>query len=143
MTSPYAPVQWTPGPITLPGLQQMANNEQWLFENMPAMYYTGPQIKRTGGLKIAAGRLPFPSTKQGYIDMNVYFGNFFTSGCNPVVTTTVHSYYRGRKFASVMGLGGATNIDSRGFMAVICAVEPVGQDNSIHGGILNWMAVGY
>jgi hypothetical protein len=143
MTSSYAPVEWTPGPITLPGLQQMANNEQYLFENLPTMRYSAPGIARTGGIRVAAGIMPFGSTKQNYLDMNIYFGNFFTSGCRPVVNTTVHSFYRGRKFCSIEGLAGATTVDSRGFLAVICSVEPVGSDNGIHGGILHWTAIGY
>jgi hypothetical protein len=140
----YDPVSWTSGPITTNALQQMANNDQWIYENMPRMVYYSPSINRSSGLKIASGRTTFGSSHLMYKDVTVYFGNFFTAGCKPVVVATVHSFGGQRQLATVRGLGNAHAIDNRGFISQISSQENYPHAvNRIAGGILNWIAVGY
>lgn len=144
-TSQYDPVEWTQGPVSLDGLQQMSNNDQYMFDNMPKMLYSSAGLFRSSGLKISSGRTAYGTKAATWIDITTYFGNFFSVGCNPVVVTTVHSWHGLRKFTTVRGLGNAESIDSRGFICQISSHENTTGPKAdiITGGFLNWVAVGY
>lgn len=112
---PYKAVSWQDNePLFTSKLNQMANNDQWLYENTPRMLYTPYNQRRTEGLKIASGILlcnPAPSGIQQHV---VYFGSFFSQACTPVVVTGLMHQGEVRMTFGVKGIG-QTYVDHRGF----------------------------
>lgn len=86
-TTPYKAVTWGDEPIFKDKLNQMTNNEQWLFENMPTMSFNTYGIKRTNGIKIMAAIAVVPANKKDWSGTTFNFGTFFSSGCKPVIVT--------------------------------------------------------
>lgn len=133
-------MSWNGEPITTDKLNQMCNNSQYLFDRSPRIRYAGPQFTRDTGLKVIAGKTPYPVVQANYIYLPVYFGSFFSSGCNPIVTATVEAPSGGhRNRVMAYGLSGGA-IDNIGFQAVVTteAVPTLGPAGWVH-----WIAVGY
>lgn len=112
---PYKAVSWSDNePLFTSKLNQMANNDQWLYEHMPRMLYTAYNQRKADGLKIASGILmcqPAPSGIQQHV---VYFGSFFSESCTPVVVTGLMHQGEVRMTFGVKGIG-QTYVDHRGF----------------------------
>lgn len=142
MTS-FVPMSWNGEPITTDKLNQMCNNSQYLFDRSPSIRYAAAGITRDDGLKIIAGKTPFaPDPNHDYVNVQIYFGSFFTAGSHPIVTCTaeiVGGYWR--KYVSIQGLSGA-EIDQTGFQAQVVAREN-GTAYIWQGGWVHWQAVGY
>lgn len=112
---PYKAVSWSDNePLFTSKLNQMANNDQWLYEHTPRMLYTAYNQRKADGLKIASGILmchPAPSGIQQHV---VYFGSFFSEACTPVVVTGLMHQGEVRMTFGVKGIG-QTYVDHRGF----------------------------
>jgi hypothetical protein len=140
----YVPMSFNGESLTSSKLNQLCNNVQYLYLNTPRVRYSANGITRDSSLKIISGKTPF-TARPGYDAENIpiYFGNFFSSGSNPVVvaTTEVPGYAK-RKFVCVFGLGGG-EIDHTGFMAQVTTHEALSQYNQIEaGGWVHWTATG-
>lgn len=144
-TTPYKPVSFTSESISQTKLQQMANNEQWLFENMAKMRYATQALTRDAGVRVISGKTPFGTTTGGAsaIDTHIYFGSFFTAGCKPVVTGMVETTGPHlRKLITIRGFGG--EVDHRGFVAHLSTQEFPGVPVNIEAsGWIHWQAIGY
>lgn len=127
----------------------MTNNDQWLFENTPRITYSANSVRRNSGLKMLASHTRYPATPNSeYTGVKVYFGNFFTPGCHPIVTATVStSSSPHKKYVTLCNIDGNNNeiVDHRGFTGLIHAVPWQGTtfDALRNSGILHWVAVGY
>lgn len=140
----YQPTNWNDGePVYTKKLRTMANNDQWLFENMPRMRYNAHDVVRTEGIKIAAGLKPFvPTQNEQYIEP-VEFGAFFSSACYPVVVVgglisrvNIQAHTGARAFAGLQ-------IDHRGFEAIV-NVDPKETHPYMRAPFyLPWIAVGF
>lgn len=149
---PYKNVTWPLGaPLVTDKLNQMANNDQWLFENMPRMQYTANNVKRASGVKIIAGQTRYPATYNAeYVGVATLFGNFFTPGCQPIVSATPSSNSSPHRLSvTICAYANSGNevVDHRGFSAFVQSHPfqatpgqwtPVG-----NSGVLHWIAVGY
>lgn len=87
VATPYKAVTWGDEPVYKDKLNQMTNNEQWLFENAPTVQFNTYGIKRTNGMKIMAGIAVIPASKASSGLATFNFGTFFSSGCKPVIVT--------------------------------------------------------
>lgn len=85
--TPYKATTWGDEPISKDKLNQMSNNDQWIYENMPKMLFNTYGIKRTNGVKILAGIAVVPAAAASSASVTVSFGTFFSSGCKPVIVT--------------------------------------------------------
>lgn len=114
--TPYKSTGWSDDEaVYTDKLAQMANNDQWLYENTPQMNFTTYGIKKTSGLKIMAGIAILPVTSTAYSHTTYNFGTFFTSGCTPVIAYGLQR--AGSHFAfhvAMKGIDGWTP-DHRGF----------------------------
>lgn len=142
--TPYQPVSFNGEMITTQKMNQMTNNDQWLFENTPRIRYNAAGITRDQSLKVMSGKTPFTISSIDYENVNVYFGSFFSAGCKPVVTAVVETTGGWlRKFLTIRGANGG-ELDNTGFIAHITTHEPTGVGNQIEaGGWVHWTAVGY
>jgi hypothetical protein len=142
---PYAPQSWSDNePIFTDKLNAMANNDQWLFENMANVYYNGHGVKKAAGVKIltAAVSIP-PNSKSGNGSRTFYFGNFFSSGCQPFVIASINSYPQGRFHLSTRGIGTFWP-DHRGFEVRISVDELNAKSNKINATVwVPFIAIGW
>lgn len=143
--TPYKPVAWNGEPISNAKLQQMADNDQWLFENSPRIRYSSSNnLVRDAGLKVLAGKTMYGTSSTSAVYTDVYFGNFFSAGSHPVVVCTLETGTTlGRKQVTIAGFGG--EVDHVGFRAAIYVDGGVfdGPPTIEAAGWLNWHAIGY
>jgi hypothetical protein len=110
----YKPVTWGEEPTSTAKLNQMANNTQWVYENMPRMLFNAYGVKKTTGVKIISGIAIVPANGALWSSTTVSFGTFFTPGCKPVVVTGHQLLSSKPRFhLNVIGLS-ENNIDHRG-----------------------------
>jgi hypothetical protein len=103
--TPYKPISFSPNEfLTRAKLNAMTNNDQWLFENTIRGSYSAHNIRRSAGIKIAAGVATFAPTTTGGRWVPIYFGSFFSVGCRPVVVATPTGNGSGRLLCAVTSL---------------------------------------
>lgn len=121
----------------------MCANDQWLYEQMPRMSYYAGGVKRTSGIRIAAGHaVLFPNKTHATSD-NIYFGGFFSQGCRPVVLATSNNHRQPHMWIWTAGIGDRVSAnyypDDRGFSLNVHVDTGV-----ITGSFaVAWIAVGY
>lgn len=144
-TTPYKPTSWSLGEqITREKLNQMTSNDQYLFENQPNAFYNAHGIKKTTGLKIMAGYTVIRGGKSRHYEREVYFGNFFSVGCKPIIVTGLVIQKQSRIHCILRGLRGEYWPDHRGFTAVVDADEINPKTNYFHYGVnVQFLAIGY
>lgn len=115
MTLPYKPTSWTDNEVlSTDKLNQMTNNDQWIYENTPRTKYVGNGTK-TSGVKILATRALVTPRNSIAGTTDLYFGAFFSTGCQPIITCTVTpTGWQRRFFVSVHSLTGTTVPDHTG-----------------------------
>jgi hypothetical protein len=102
-------------------------------------------MKKSSGVKVAAGVALIPPKKATSQKIRIHFGSFFTTGCKPVVTLGIMSPHNGRLIPTMHGISGINHVpDHRGLIARICVSEFNSKVNYfVKRGYLNWIAVGY
>ena len=121
----------------------MANNDQWLFENMSRIRYNNAGLIKDTSLKVIAGKTPYAANNTEEQNVSVYFGSFFTAGCKPVVVCTAEQVARQAILVEINGLSG--ELDYRGFNAHIQDRDAIGLGGwgIRNSGWVHWIAVGY
>lgn len=104
--TPFTPIAWNNEPITDAKMNQMANNDQWLYEHTPTVKFASYGVNKETGIKIHSGICIVPASGTAGAVANWYFGSFFTPGCRPVVNATVQpTTTRVRIYCIVRGIG--------------------------------------
>ena len=142
----FKAINWTPNEkLAQTKTDQMADNQDWLYNNTPRAIYTLPGgIRRVEGVKIASGRVIVAKrTKTDTAYVGVRFGNFFTTSCQPIVTTGIVSDFQTRIFCTIHGIG-VLHPDYRGFnVGVNIAAQIKKNDNIAKSFYVTWQAMGY
>lgn len=120
----------------------MVNNQDYLYDNMPRVRYTWG-VQQDTKIKILCGRITVPAAKQEYFNVKLDIGNYFTSGCSPIVTAlpvsnqedevhiTAHGSYKDKPTATDIVLRGRLSSSS-------------GKKKYIERTIyVDWVAIGY
>lgn len=143
-STPFKTTYWGDNePMYTDKLNQMTNNDQWLYENMPAAYFNSQGIRKSSGVKILSGFAFIKATASVGSATTVYFGSYFSSGCKPVVVTSINAYPQGRFHLWTRGIG-TLFPDSRGFEARINVNEIDPKNNKIKYDIyVPYIAVGW
>ena len=126
-------------------MDQLANNVQWLFENTPRAMYTLPSgLRRVEGVRMSAGRVLIPRrTKSDTASATVRFGNFFSSSCEPIITTGIVTTHQRKIFVIINGIG-RLNPDHTGFQVEVeVAAEGKKKDKIANSFYVTWQALGY
>lgn len=142
----FKAVNWTPNELIGESkTDQMTDNAEWLFINTPRAIYTLGGLRRTEGVKIAAGRVIIAKRmKSDSASATVKFGNFFTARCEPIITTGIVSEHQTKIFATIHGDGGRLQPDNSGFrVAVNIAAEAKRKDKIARSFYITWQAMGY
>lgn len=113
--SSYTPLTWSKGDaVTIERLNQMAENDQFLFEQVVKSKYIFDDAERTSGIKIFARNERFPVTGTKLSQLSVSWDGFFSPDCNPIVNVMVGRMDRNRLWVSAKGPGGENWPNSRG-----------------------------
>ncbi len=123
-------------------MDQLGSNEQWLFENKPNVNYNAHGVRRATGIKIMSGITAFAqNTLNGVQTRPVYFSNFFSVGCQPIVTTGVVSFQL-RIWVIHNGFG-VMFPDHRGMELAVAAVDYTLKSKIERPFWVTWIAMGY
>lgn len=142
----FTAVNWTPNELAgETKFDTLSANADWLYLNTPRAIYTLPGgIRRVEGIKIAAGRaIIFKDTTTDQATVEVRFGNFFSTRCEPIITTGIACEGQPRIFAVYNGIGQMFP-DHRGFQTTInIAAGQEENDNIARTFAVTWQAMGY
>lgn len=125
-------------------MDAMADNTEWLYKNSPRSIYTLPGgLRRVEGIKIASGRAIITKRKSDAAVVEVRFGNYFSTYCEPNITTGIVSATQPRIFCTIQGVGRLIP-DHRGFqVAVNVAANNKKKDKITRTMYVGWQAMGY
>lgn len=137
-------VSWSSEPISVEKLQIMAENTRKIRNLVPTMIFKSNGINKDTGLKIMAGSVVAQPSKNRSQTNDIHFGNFFSVGCNPIVSVETYSEIQKILHVGVHGLGNATLPTHIGCSVYLRYDGPSGGkgsvDNPVH---LGWIAVGW
>jgi hypothetical protein len=123
-------------------MNAMTNNDQWLYENSPTLYYNHAGVRKSNGTKLMSGVVQLPAGGI-YTSATYYFGSFFSAGSRPVVTAGLNSYPQIRIMVAIRGIG-TFFPDHRGFEVRVSAAEVSQTGNKIKSGCwVPFTAVGW
>lgn len=142
----FKAVNWTPNELIGEAKSdQMAANAEWLYRNTPRAIYTLPGgLRRVEGVKVAAGRVIIGRrTRTDSATATVRFGNYFSTRCEPIITTGIVAEHQTRIFCTVNGIG-RLNPDNRGFNVEINIAAGLKKNDKIARSFyVAWQAMGY
>ena len=140
----FRPMTWQPMElITDVKMDRMTQNEEFLSEYLMGTSYRGFGSTRDKGIKLACGLVSIGTSKGAEANKDVRFGNFFSSGCNPIVTTGLVSSHQHRIHLTIDGLG-QLHPDQRGFQVHVRMDSLNKKKNRItHNFYVSWHAMGY
>lgn len=141
----FSAVSWSPSEIiTDERMQQFSDNVQWVFDNTPRAMYTNPSgLKRVNGIRMVSGKALITARATATATVTVQFGNAFTNGCLPVVTTGNNNTFQNKVFVRIQG-NGQLQPNHTGFqievevLSVGTAKEKIKNNFFVH-----WLAMGY
>lgn len=122
----YVPVSWSKEPVSIDKLQQMATNDQALFEMKPSTAIKHNGVNRAKGMKILAGSQLYQPSNTWATSVDLMFGNFFSAGCSPIVVPTIYGFPQTATYIHPKGLGNTKLPDHRGFSVYVRSNERIG-----------------
>lgn len=141
----FKAINWTPTEmIGERKMDAMTDNAEWLFKNTPRAVYTLPGgLRRAEGIKLASGRVIITKRNTDKATVEVRFGNYFSTRCEPNITTGVVSGGQTQIFCIVHGIGRLIP-DARGFqVGVNIAAQNEKKDKILESFYVSWNAMGY
>lgn len=141
----YKVVSWSPGEVvTAESLNALAGRDDWLKENAVTGKHTYGTT-RTTGVKLVNGLTTIAAnTGNDRRTVRVNFGNFFSSGCRPVVTTSVTSTTQAQLFVNITGPGSIVAPTREGFdIQVIVSGAYAAKNRKLKKCYVSWIAMGY
>lgn len=144
MITQWKPVSWVPNEdITSDKLNTMADNLEYLRQKQVGARYSAFGVNTEDNLKIISGVSYVPGNAKGpTCTINVSFGNAFSNGCKPVVTTSCYSEVRRYMMITVQALTGTARMpDNTGFRAT--AAYWATKDPHCPPCYVAWQALGY
>jgi len=143
--TPFRAVNWSPNELVGEDkMTQISANMNWLRDNTPRVVYTLPSgLRRVEGVRIASGRIMIAARKSDDATATVRFSNFFSSRCQPNITTGIVATGQVRIFCVTHGIG-QLQPDDRGFQVVVnIAAENKKTDKIAKSFYVHWQAMGY
>jgi hypothetical protein len=143
--SVYRPINWSPNEVV--GEEKMdifTSNLDYLYKNTPRAVYTIAGLTRVEGVRIASGRVNVAAASSDTANYQVRFGNFFSTGCQPNITTgLVSTGTQLQVFCTLSGIGQVLP-DSTGFNVTVNIASPNKSTDTIRNTVyVMWEAMGY
>lgn len=145
MITAFKATNWSPNEvISEPKMDTMTENAEFLFRNTPRAIYTLPGIARVEGVKEASGRIYIAKSSRDYASVGVRFGNYFSNGCQPIITTGIYSEGNSRAIFYVVRGMGKLIPDHEGFQVDVNIAATYKKNDKIAKGFyVTWKATGY
>ena len=140
----FKAINWSPNELIGENkMDTLVSNAEFLFYNTPRALYTADTLRRVEGVKIASGRGVITARPEDTAGLTISFGNFFSSGCQPIITTGISANNEVAIFAVVNGI--STELpDNTGFQVEVnVATTIAANDRFVQSVYINWMAMGY
>lgn len=142
----YVTVAWGDEPVSVEKLHQMATNDQALFEMKPSAAIRHEGVSRSKGMKSLAGSQLFQPSNTWSQSVDLYFGNFFSVGCKPIVIPVIYGFPQTASYIHPKGLSGTKIPDHRGFSVYVRSNERGG--GGLNGKLtqpfyIQYIAMGY
>lgn len=140
----FKAIVWSPNELIGESkMDTLVSNSEFLFYNTPRALFTDTGIARVEGVKIASGRGIITARTSDTAGLTISFGNFFSNGCQPIITTGINSEGETAIFCVVSGISTAIP-DNTGFkVEANVATTIAANDQFLRSVYINWMAVGY
>lgn len=143
-STPFKVVSWSPNdPITSDKLGAMVTNDDWLKENMISGRYGANGISRDTGIRIASGLALVTSRKSADASVSVNFGNYFSNGCKPIVTTGTVSSAQRQIYVTIDGPGTGMQPTRDGFQVHVHVNSTSKTKKISRNFYVAWHALGY
>lgn len=143
-STPFRHVSWGEEAVSKDKLEQMSSNDEYLLDNMTRASFKNMGARKNTGIKILAGTAYIAPNKKGSRTETVYFGDYFSFGCRPVVVTQVSGAPVQRIATAIKGIGHIDNPDHRGFVIYAWAANRDAKNAKIKHGIrIHWHAIGF
>lgn len=143
-STPFKVVSWSPNdPITDEKLDAMVSNDNWLRDNMTISRYGANGVNRDTGIRIASGLALITSRKSAQATKFVGFGNFFSDGCKPIVTTGIVSASQRQIFATIDGPGSKPQPTRDGFQVHVFVNSTNKKKKISRNFYVSWHALGF
>lgn len=141
----FRAISWNPHElISEAKMDRLSANMDYLYNATPRVTYkldTG--LTRTEGMKILAGRVTVGPQKTDNGTARVTFGNFFTSGCQPIITTGIYAAWMPKMFCTIGGIGRIVP-DHTGFIVYLNVASDVKKNDRLSKTTyVGWQAIGY
>lgn len=137
-------LSWSPyDPITDEKLQGMVDNDNYLRDNMTRSQYGANGITKTTGVKIASGLALITARKGRSATRSVFFGNYFSDGCKPIVTTGTVSISQRMIWVTHYGPGSNLIPTRDGFTVFVYVDTETKKKNITRNFYVSWHALGY
>ncbi len=141
----FKALSWTPNElIGERKTKQINENAEYLYLNTPRAVYTLPGgLRKPDGIKIASGKALITKRDRDTASVEVRFGNFFSSRCQPNITTGIIAVGQPRIFCIINGIGTLLP-DSRGFQVTVNIDAGQKKNDKIARSFyVAWNAMGY
>lgn len=134
MGSVFKHIGWGPGEyVSTQKLNDMAANDDWLFQNALTGYYDVLGVVRDSGLSIRTGYIKALKTENMGVFIGSYYSRPFIPGVRPVVLTGMAcDNYFGMLHAT-KGLDGRAIPDHRGFNLMLWQLRDPGGPTKFQG----------
>lgn len=140
----FVDVSWVKEPVVVEKLQQMATNDKFLLETKPSTVIKHKGITKNRGMKILAGSALFQPSLTWATNNEIFFGNFFSAGCFPVVSANIYGAPQTASYIHPKGLGGEQLPDHRGFGVYVRSNERTGFNGRItRPYYISYIAIGW
>jgi len=132
--SVFKHIGWGPGEyVSTQKLNDMAANDDWLFQNALTGYYDVLGVVRDSGLSIRTGYIKALKTENMGVFIGSYYSRPFIPGVRPVVLTGMAcDNYFGMLHAT-KGLDGRAIPDHRGFNLMLWQLRDPGGPTKFQG----------
>ncbi len=143
--TPFKVISWSPDePIDDYKLDAMNSNDNWLRQVMVRGQYRANGVYRDEGIRLASGLALITARKASTAAVNVNFGQYFSDGCKPVVTTGIVSRAQRQIFVTVDGPGSQWLPSRDGFQVHVAVIAAKKANKKISRNFyVAWHAVGY
>lgn len=140
----YKSVSWGEEPVVVEKLHQMATNDQALFEMKPSTAIKHVGANRNKGMKILAGSQLFQPSGKWNQNVTIYFGNYFSAGCSPIILAQHYGAPQTGMNTAVKGIGNTKVPDHRGFMCYVWTADRLGNKGTLQQPFyIAYIAVGF
>lgn len=142
----YRGQHWEPlDVLSHESLNRMSSNIQLIHDYMPRTRWTAGTSVRENTVKIISGRKIIPKQKGNETTVEVGFGNFFSGGCQPNITTGINSRAMQNVYCTFSGKPGAgLTPNNDGFILHVQIAKEDGERKKIARNIwIHWQAMGY